>query len=95
MTLTDELILVVDDEPGIVRALTAALRARAHKVSAVTTGTDALSAVAGRPPDVVILDLALPDLDGEDAKAIHAEQRVATVIMHPGPPDLCLVTEPG
>jgi hypothetical protein len=34
-------------------------------------------------------------VDDEDAKAVHAEQRVGTVILHPGPPDLCLVTEPG
>jgi two-component system KDP operon response regulator KdpE len=64
MTPTDELILVVDDEPGILRALTAALQARGHRVSAATTGADALNAVAGRAPAVVILDLGLPDLDG-------------------------------
>ena len=64
MTQNNELILVVDDEPGILRALTAALQARGHKVSAATTGAEALNAVAGRAPAVVILDLGLPDLDG-------------------------------
>ena len=61
-----EPILVVDDEPGIVRALTAALRARGHPVSAATTGAEALNEMTVRPPAVVILDLGLPDLDGLD-----------------------------
>jgi two-component system KDP operon response regulator KdpE len=59
-----ELVLVVDDEVGIVRALTAALRARGHDVVAAETGTDALSAATARTPAVVILDLGLPDIDG-------------------------------
>jgi two-component system, OmpR family, KDP operon response regulator KdpE len=59
-----ELILVVDDEPAIVRALTAALRARDHRVAAAGTGAEALAEVATRNPAVVILDLGLPDMDG-------------------------------
>jgi two-component system, OmpR family, KDP operon response regulator KdpE len=64
MTSDAELILVVDDEPGIVRALTAALQARGHAVAVATTGTEALSEVATRNPAVVVLDLGLPDIDG-------------------------------
>lgn len=59
-----ELVLVVDDEPGILRALTAALRARHHRVAIATTGAEALTEVATRNPAVVILDLGLPDIDG-------------------------------
>ena len=59
-----ELVLVVDDEPGILRALGAALRARGHETAVATTGSDALSTVATRSPAVVILDLGLPDVDG-------------------------------
>jgi two-component system KDP operon response regulator KdpE len=59
-----ELILVVDDEPAILRALTAALRARDHRVATATTGAEALTEVATRDPAVVILDLGLPDMDG-------------------------------
>jgi two-component system KDP operon response regulator KdpE len=59
-----ELVLVVDDEPAIVRALTAALGARKHRVAVATTGAEALSEVATRSPAVVILDLGLPDMDG-------------------------------
>ena len=59
-----ELVLVVDDEPAIVRALSAALQARRHRVAVATTGAEALSEVATRSPAVVILDLGLPDMDG-------------------------------
>jgi two-component system, OmpR family, KDP operon response regulator KdpE len=58
------LVLIVDDEPAIVRALTAALHARNHRVAVATTGAEALSEVATRSPAVVILDLGLPDMDG-------------------------------
>ncbi len=59
-----DLILVVDDEPAIVRALSAALQARKHRVAVATTGGEALSEVATRNPAVIILDLGLPDIDG-------------------------------
>lgn len=59
-----ELILVVDDEPAIVRALSAALRARDHRVAIATTGAEALAEAATRNPAVIILDLGLPDMDG-------------------------------
>ena len=59
-----ELILVVDDEPAIVRALSAALQAREHRVVVAMTGAEALAEVATRNPAVVILDLGLPDIDG-------------------------------
>ena len=64
MPAETELILVVDDEPGIARALTAALRARDHRVAVATTGAEALTEVATRRPAVIILDLGLPDIDG-------------------------------
>jgi two-component system KDP operon response regulator KdpE len=57
-------VLVVDDEPQILRALRINLRVRDYEVHVAATGTEALE-VAGRyPPDLVILDLGLPDLDG-------------------------------
>ena len=59
-----ELILVVDDEPAIVRALSAALQARKHRVAVATSGAEALAETATRSPAVVILDLGLPDIDG-------------------------------
>jgi two-component system KDP operon response regulator KdpE len=57
-------ILVVDDEPQILRALQINLRARAYDVVTATTGKDALRAAAQHPPDLVVLDLGLPDFDG-------------------------------
>jgi len=57
-------VLVVDDEPQILRALRINLRVRDYDVHVASTGAEALE-VAGRyPPDLVILDLGLPDLDG-------------------------------
>ena len=64
MPAESELVLVVDDEPGIVRALTAALHARNYPVAIATTGAEALDAVTTRNPSLVILDLGLPDIDG-------------------------------
>ena len=64
MPADSDLVLVVDDEPGIVRALAAALHARSYSVAIATTGTEALAAVTMRNPSLVILDLGLPDIDG-------------------------------
>ena len=61
-----DLVLVVDDEPAILRALSAALKARNHRVAVASTGAEALAEVATRRPAVVILDLGLPDIDGID-----------------------------
>ena len=57
-------VLVVDDEPQIRRALRVALRANGYDVSEVATGQEAIEGVAVDPPDLVILDLGLPDVDG-------------------------------
>ena len=59
-------ILVVDDEPAILRAVGAGLRARGYDVEAVDTGQQAIDAVALDAPDTVVLDLGLPDIDGID-----------------------------
>ncbi|MET8355352.1 response regulator [Micromonospora sp. NPDC005171] len=57
-------ILVVDDEPQILRALRINLRARRYDVDVAGTGAAALKAAASHPPDLVVLDLGLPDIDG-------------------------------
>jgi two-component system KDP operon response regulator KdpE len=62
-------VLVVDDEPQIVRALAINLRARGYEVATAGDGAEALRAAAAHPPDLVILDLGLPDLDGMDVIA--------------------------
>ncbi|MGH3773555.1 MAG: response regulator [Pseudonocardiaceae bacterium] len=57
-------VLVVDDEPQIVRALRITLAARGYQVLTAADGTEALRAAAEGHPDIVVLDLGLPDLDG-------------------------------
>lgn len=59
-------VLVVDDEPEIRRAVRGGLTAAHYAVEATGTGTEGLDLVARWHPDVVILDLSLPDLDGLD-----------------------------
>ena len=57
-------VLVVDDEPQILRALRINLRVREYEVHMASTGAEALEVASRFPPDLVILDLGLPDLDG-------------------------------
>jgi len=57
-------VLVVDDDRQLVRALAINLRARNYDVETATDGTSALTAAGRRPPDLVILDLGLPDMNG-------------------------------
>ncbi len=57
-------VLVVDDEPQIVRALAINLRARRYDVTTASSGAEALTVAAQHPPDIVLLDLGLPDMDG-------------------------------
>ena len=57
-------VLVVDDEPQILRALRINLRVREYEVHVAATGAEALKVASRYPPDLVILDLGLPDLDG-------------------------------
>jgi len=62
-------VLVVDDDPALVRALAINLRARGYEVHAAGTGAGALQLAATHPPDAVVLDLGLPDLDGSEVIA--------------------------
>jgi two-component system KDP operon response regulator KdpE len=62
-------VLLVDDEPQIVQALTMNLRARRYEVHAAGSGAAALRVAEQYPPDVVLLDLGLPDMDG--VEVIH------------------------
>ncbi|KRD73218.1 MULTISPECIES: response regulator [Sinorhizobium/Ensifer group] len=64
-----ERILVVDDEPQIQRFLKPALSAAGYDVLEAMTGAEALKAAATTAPDLVILDLGLPDMDGKEVIA--------------------------
>ncbi|PTM98963.1 response regulator [Mycoplana dimorpha] len=80
--MTAERILVVDDEPQIQRFLRPALGAAGYEVVEAMTGGEALKAAATRAPDVIILDLGLPDMDGKDVVAnIRAWSQLPIIIL--------------
>jgi two-component system KDP operon response regulator KdpE len=75
-------ILLVDDEIAIQRAVGPLLRARGYELDLAGTGAEALRALADRPPDLIILDLGLPDLQGtEVCRRIRAESAVPIVVL--------------
>lgn len=75
-------VLVVDDEPQIVRALVINLKARKYEVDAAHDGAGALELAAARHPDVVVLDLGLPDMDGvEVIKGLRGWTRVPIIVL--------------
>ena len=59
-------VLVVDDEPAILRFLRPALEANGFEVAAAATAAEAMKRIAGERPEIVVLDLGLPDGDGKD-----------------------------
>jgi two-component system, OmpR family, KDP operon response regulator KdpE len=59
-------VLLVEDQPELLRALRINLRARQYDVLTARTGREALALAASRPPDAIILDLGLPDIDGTE-----------------------------
>jgi two-component system KDP operon response regulator KdpE len=64
--MADPTVVVIEDEPQIRRFLRAALGGEGYRVHEASTGADGLVEVASRQPDVVVLDLGLPDTDGLD-----------------------------
>ncbi|MEU9419239.1 response regulator [Streptomyces sp. NPDC051000] len=75
-------VLVVDDEPQIVRALVINLKARRYEVDAAADGASALELAAARHPDVVVLDLGLPDMDGvEVIRGLRGWTRVPILVL--------------
>ena len=75
-------VLAVDDDPGLRRALAINLRARKYEVDLAEDGASALEAAARRPPDVVVLDLGLPDMDGSDViRGLRGWTQVPIVVL--------------
>ena len=75
-------ILVVDDEPQILRALSVNLRARGYEVDLAGSGEAALQLVARHHPDLVLLDLGLPGMDGiEVVEGIRGWSQVPIVVL--------------
>ncbi|MFF7447862.1 MULTISPECIES: response regulator [unclassified Streptomyces] len=75
-------VLVIEDEPQIVRALVINLKARKYEVDAAHDGATALKLAAARHPDVVVLDLGLPDMDGvEVIRGLRGWTRVPILVL--------------
>jgi two-component system KDP operon response regulator KdpE len=74
-------ILLVDDEPSILATMAPLLRGRGYEVATATTGLAALDAVAREPPQLVILDLGLPDMDGVEVCRRLREGRAVPILI--------------
>ncbi len=75
-------ILVVDDEPQIRRALRTSLQAHGYEVETAANGEEGVEAVAGSTPDLVFLDLGLPDLDGTEVlRRVRAFSTVPVIVV--------------
>jgi two-component system, OmpR family, KDP operon response regulator KdpE len=75
-------ILLVDDEVAIQRAVAPLLRSRGYEVDVVGTGIEAVNAAADHPPDLIVLDLGLPDLEGaEVCRRIRKHSKAPIVIL--------------
>jgi two-component system KDP operon response regulator KdpE len=75
-------VLVVDDELAIRRAVGAALGSRGYDVLLASTGAEALDAAAGSDPDVIVLDLGLPDIDGiEVCRRVRGWSSVPIIVL--------------
>jgi len=75
-------ILLIEDDPALRRALRTSLRSREFEVLEAATGEDAIVVAADRRPDVVLLDLGLPDLDGIDVlKRLRTFSDVPVIVL--------------
>jgi len=75
-------ILLVDDEVSIQRAVEPLLRSRGYQVDVAATGTQALAMFAERSPDLIVLDLGLPDIEGtEVCRRVRATTRVPIIVL--------------
>lgn len=75
-------ILVVDDEPSLVRTLSINLRARGYEVERAFDGRSAVQSIADSVPDLVILDLGLPDIDGvEVIRQVRRTSEVPIIVL--------------
>ena len=75
-------ILVVDDEPQIVRALRINLRVRHYDVDTAADGASALRAASRNHPDLVVLDLGLPDMEGADViRGLRGWTRIPIIVL--------------
>jgi two-component system, OmpR family, KDP operon response regulator KdpE len=80
--MTKHVVLVVEDDSVMLGVLTLALRNQGYQVVPASTGRAALAEVAVRPPDAMILDLGLPDIDGfEVASQVRARHELPIIVL--------------
>jgi two-component system, OmpR family, KDP operon response regulator KdpE len=78
----DPLILLIDDEPQILRALKTILTANHFRVVSSTTGEQGMALAVAQPPDLIILDMSLPDIDGiQVCQQIREWSRVPIIVL--------------
>jgi two-component system, OmpR family, KDP operon response regulator KdpE len=75
-------VLIIEDEPALLRALRINLRARGYDVATAAGGAEGLAAARRHPPDVVLLDLGLPDIDGgEVIRELRGWSRAPVIVL--------------
>jgi len=74
-------ILVVDDEPNILATLAPLLRTRGYEVSTAMNGRGALEAIERENPDLIVLDLGLPDIDGVEVTRLVRDGRATPILV--------------
>jgi len=81
LSTTDEpSIVIVDDMPDNLRLLAGILKERGHKVRPAPNGTRALATIAKEPPDLILLDIMMPDMDGyEVCRRLKADERLKEI----------------
>jgi two-component system KDP operon response regulator KdpE len=78
----DPLILIIDDEPQILRALKTILTANHFQIASASTGEQGIALAVAQPPDVIILDLTLPDMSGfQVCEQIREWSRVPIIVL--------------
>lgn len=79
--MASERLLVVDDEATVRELLSAALRFAGFRVTSAATAAEAVAAATGEPPDLVLLDVMLPDMDGFEVVRRLRERRAAVPVL--------------
>ena len=75
-------ILIIDDEPQILRALKTILSANHYRISTAISGEEGIALAVSQPPDIIILDLSLPDIDGiQVCEQIREWSRVPIIVL--------------
>ena len=75
-------VLVVEDEPALLRTLVLNLSHRGYDVTSAVTGRSAVAQAVARPPDLLVLDLGLPDIDGLDViKQVHGRVPAVPIVV--------------